>query len=349
MKSIIECYNEINESFNSNFARMIKQDIETSRYGKTQKKNFNDLQDKLNIDRIAWNKLEDSDFEKWVDVEVLLRLIRAIRAGKPDFIGANLKRVPIKDTRIVVFGYKGDMLRYVYASRYDSMTDMVNGSYINAPKSVTDSLREDCDAWYVLMIGENDMGKLISDRSMSKAHIIPTTSKEDKLRKHDLQGVLGVSAGGIDWDKIRYGETTEYEQFCRGLIKDTKERYKKIIAQNKFKRTSSTEDIDNMVKECMDIYFKILQDSTKDKDKYTYSEIGTVNKLIQGEAKGGGSGSHTYGYISGGLLKSYTDYLYAVKQLSTDTSYTDMYLKDRDNNDKYIRAVYQKLRSIVKS
>lgn len=349
MISIFEYYNSLNESFSSNFARMIKQDLETSGAARKNKADFKSFIDRIHISNIAWDKVEDSDFEKWDDPEVLLRLIRALKANKEDFIGAKNKRVPIKDRNIVVFGYRGDKLNYIYTSYWTGMTDMSDGSMIDAPKTITDDLKDDCDTWYVLNIGNNETSKLKRDRGNNQANMIPSLDNFDRAHKHTRQGVLGKDAGGIDLDNVLYSEMGEFTNYCKRLVDYAKDRWKKILAENQFKRTNDSKAIDDLVKKCMDGYLAAMQEVMKNPKEYsTYGNMKTLQNIIQGEAKGYGGGKHVSAYITGGLLKTYQSYVEAVKELTEGSSYPEMYVKQRNNAEATIKAYYAKLKTLLK-
>lgn len=348
MKTILEYYN-INEAFKSNLARIIKQDIETSQWAKktysAKSLNFKNMINSLCMSNVAWSKITDEEFVKENDSEMINKLVRAVKAGKSEF-RYDRTYIPIKDHNIIIFGYQGDKLCYIYNTYTEELKDMVRAETYDQPRVIADYLNE-CDTFYVLYLGQNDTSKLKSDRFFSKQDSIPTLDKYDRIRKHDLQGVLGQVAGGVDTSKIRWGEHGAYEQFCNNLIEKTKKRYKEIIAKAKFDRSADTTKVDNLVRECTEMYFKALQESIKNPNKYDYSTLSKLHQLIQGEAKSSGSGSHTHGYVSGGLLKNYNSYIEAVRKLTEGTSYNDMYVKQRDDAEKYIEAVYKKLKEIV--
>lgn len=330
MRTLYSIYEEyVCEAFVSNIMRMIKQDIETS-----TSYNFAKLVDKVYIDDVRWDKVEDSDIETLPGTDQSMWYFRALKAGKDSFGIGGGKRLPIKDHKVVIFYYRNDKIIGIYSPNWDRFYHNSNGQfeYIERPREA-ESYMKTADTWYVISISNNDASKIRTSREQAQNYMIPDLDIKDRQLKHDVKGVLGREKGGFD--NYRAGKFFSY---CERMIEEAKRRYKEIIAKNKA-AGSSTDKIDALVQETLNRLTQITVWFNKNRDKLDYSwrsKLESVMKLMYGESKAYGSGRNVYSYISGGLMKLYEDYCKTWWSLGERDTYTDMYMKDFKMYEKLI-------------
>jgi len=298
MKTIYDIYEEyVCEDFTSNIMRMIKQDVETS-----SKYNFAKLVDTLSINDVLWDKVEDSDIEVLPGNDQSMYYFRALKAGKDSYGLGGGKRLPIKDRRVVIFYYKNDKIIGVYNSGRDCFYYSEDGNgrfrYIERPKEA-EMYMKTADKWYVISISNNDARKIRDSRLQAQKDMIPDLDTKDRQLKHDVKGILGREKGGFD----EY-EAGKFFKYCDIMIREAKQRYKEIIAKNRAAK-SNTDKIDALVQETLNKLTQLTVLFNKNRDKLNYNwreKLGTVMKLMYGEARAYGSGRNVSGYISGGLM-----------------------------------------------
>lgn len=340
METIFNIYSQqINEDIASMYVRMFKQDLERIRDNK-----FKKIIDELYLDNILWDKVTDEDIEV-LDVhdpdekELALKLFRAVRAQKDWYIGRSHRKIEVKDHSIIIFAYLDGKLKYVYSSRTDRLKTIGRSGVANydRPRDMEDHLR-DSDTWYVLSYKNLNISGIQMKRSESVHNIVPTPDAADRKLKHNVQGELGKNKGGTNsWDG------GVYTNYCKQLVNKAMDRYRKIIAQNKYKRTADTKEIEDLVKKCLDGYTKAMNVALNNPKEYQYKLSG-LNNLIQGSVEAYrtyNNGKGAAGYIVGGLLKTFQQYVNASMSMASNSGseYTDIYMKDREDAEKALRKI----------
>lgn len=340
MISIYEYYQILNESFQSKYVRMFAQDASlfTS--------NFKKFCDNTGLYYIAWDKIDDGDITK---IEVtddktdILKMFRALKANKDSYYSTNLgARVTFASKRCILFGYKNDRLNFTYDNLYGNLY-YVDGGRLHK----TDKTREmetsvaECDVVYMVLVDEHDTRKLVGERGGSRYGMIPSLDKKDReVERHT--GVLGKDVGGIS------GYGGEFTHYCRQLANDAKDRWKKIIAENKFKRTADTKEIDDLVEKTVNTYFSFMQEVMKasaTNSKISKYRLSSLTDLVTGKAKS--SKYNDYGWLEGGLLNVYRQYCENNVELAQGGSYVTSALEGRDRAAAYLKKISADINAII--
>ena len=334
----------ITESFKSKLVRMFAND------SLAYSKSFRDFCKRTNLDRAQWDNIEDSDIveikkQAAGDFDVILRMIRACRAGKDSYIGLKGKREAMPIGLVYIFGYdEDDRLRAVYNNGNDALYTLSKSGrdYFDRsdrPTSIDEEIKK-CFTLYVLALNDKDSRKITQDRYNSVSGMIPSLDKDDRAAKHNVPGVLGKQKGGIDMG--RWSSTGAFFSYCGRLVEKNIERYKEIIAQNKFAATD-TSAVDDMVKACMERYQEVMKKVIQASSQQGYISIYEINNLINGKVV---TSKHSeYGHVQGGLLHLYTQYMSANVDLARQgkrpggSSLSDSYMKDLKSYEASIKAL----------
>lgn len=354
MRGLFEIYESlITESFKSKLVRMFAND------SLSYSKSFKDFCRQTDLNKAQWNNLEDSDIvevEKRTngDFDVTLRMIRARRAGKDSYIGLKNKREAMPIGIVYIFGYdRDDRLRMVYSSYSDSVytlsrTSRNPFSQVNSPRSI-DTEIEACETLYIVALNDKDTNKVQNDRYQSRTGMIPNLDATDRALKHNVPGILGKQAGGVNLST--WTSTGAFFKYCDKQARDNMKRYKEILALNKF-ATTDTSTIDKMVRENLERYQEIMKRviSASSKNPEHYISIYNLNSLINGEVKS--SKQSESGWVQGGLLNLYSKYMNAnidvARQGSRDSSYSmaDAYMQDLKRYETAIRNLCARLADV---
>lgn len=339
MKSIYEYYQmlndsfQLNESFQSKYVRMFAQDA--SLYSS----NFKRFCDNVGLYYLAWDKIDDSDIQK---IEVtddktdILKMFRALKANKENYWSTNLgARVSFASKRCVLFGYKDDKLNCTYDNWGGHFYYVVRGSLHRTDKTreMEESIAE-CDVVYLVLVDEHDTRKLIGERGGARAGMVPNLDQKDREAQRHA-GILGQDAGGVN--KWEGGEFTRY---CKQEAERAIDRWKKILAENKFKRSSDTKEIDNLVEKTVNTYFSFMQEvmkSSATNKKISKYRLSSITDLVTGKAKS--SKYNDYGWLEGGLLNVYRQYCEANVELAQGGSYVASALEGRDRAAAYLKKI----------
>ena len=337
MNSIFTIYQQLNESFQSKYVRMFAQDAGLI----TQ--SFQNFAKFCHVDFISWDKITDDDITvisvKEDTIEDVLKMFRALRAQKDNYYSTLArKRIDFKSKHIVLLGYLNNRLQCVYNNYSDSFYSIDRKTYHNVskPKDMESHL-EDCDMFYVISVDQHKTTDLTRSRRESRYDMIPDLDAADRAAARH-QGILGKDAGGVG--KWEGGEFTTY---CKKLVEQAKERWHKILAENKFKKTSDTKEIDDLVEKTMQDYFSFMQKITKESatnKKISKYDLSSLTKLMTGEAKS--SKYSDYGWLQGGLLNQYQSYCSTNIALSQGTQSAASEIEDRDKAAKYIKETIDK-------
>lgn len=341
MKSIYEYYQMLNESFQSKYVRMFAQDA--SLYVS----NFKNFCDIVGLYYLAWDKIDNSDITKIEisdDKTDILKMFRALKAGKENYWSTNLgTRVSFVSKRCVLFGYKDDKLHCTYDNWGGHFYYVERDKLYKTDKTrVMEDCLAECDVVYLVLVDKHDTRKLIGDRGGARAGMVPNLDQKDREAQRHT-GILGQDAGGVN--KWEGGEFTRY---CARLAEEAKDRWKKIIAENKFKRSSDTKEIDDLVEKTVNTYFSFMQEVMKasvTNKKISKYRLSSVTDLVTGKAKS--SKYNDYGWLEGGLLNVYRQYCEANVELAQGGSYVASALESRDRAATYLKRISADILALI--
>lgn len=306
---------------------------------------------------IAWDKIDNSDIDEidTIDTKVLDNLFKSARKVKAG-----------KDERpFIVFGMKNELIDCVYDPYYGQiglfskyhMHDRGTVTWYDQPQNSRNRMTQteqfgrmkECDYLLKVYVDVKNVSDLMNARSQAKGGAWMLT-KNDHESKHLSKGILGVSTGGRS-DIIGYDS---FYKMCGNMAQRAVEKWKKIIAENKFKKDQDTSEVDNAVKDIMMRLPNACMNVTKDPDKYgdmVKYRLEDLMKSVYDKYSYSGSGRHGYQSGHDAVLVLYQKYCQTVIELKKPNSIyntADSDLKKRDEYKKQILEACKKADILLK-
>lgn len=306
---------------------------------------------------IAWDKVPESDVEEIEpsDIQKLFKSIRRDKRGAAD------------ERPFVLLGFKRERLQYVYdtgTQRFGTLS--YNGGEkkgqvlwhechqgrMYMPEKTQFAYLEECD--YILKVYSDNanVSGLRSDRSSARAGSWEL-DREDHRSVHTKQGVLGKEAGGLkDYSGGKFFD------MCKRLANDAVNKWKQILAENKFAKSQDTSEVDNAVQDIMNRITKACTNAMHHPDLYNLQTTGIslenlMKKVYDQDRYVSGHGRSS-GYWAGhaGLLVNYQKFCEACVELKKGTkgyyAGSDHYMEEREKYKKFTLEKATELDELLK-
>lgn len=284
---------------------------------------------------VAWDKIDDDDIEEidninTKDFDNMLKAARRVKAGKDE-------------RPFIIFAMKNEELKYIY-NPYAGEIAIINDRYSRSgfawyragsgadkmTQQYMFSLLGSCDYLIKLYLDTKNTRELLKSRVDAKTGMWNDLTDADRTSKHLEKGVLGKNAGG----RSNYFDYNTFYGQCDQMVKQAIKKWKKIVAENKFKRDQDTSEVDNAVQDIITRLPKATANATKNPEKYdnVNSTLEKLMKAVYDKYSSYQRGSHYTVTGSDEILVLYQKYCQVVISLKKGNSYD----VNRDVQDKDI-------------
>lgn len=282
---------------------------------------------------IQWDKLSEED---------------VIEVSKSDFKKefTNMRRMHrgTADRPFLVFGFKAENLYCMFEPETGMLGMLTTATYVDSviwyrqgttgkdyhlKVSEMYDIMDSCDYLVKIYVDKASAKQIRDDRARSQADMFPDLDSNDRKSRHLTQGVLGYNTGG----RSDYVDHDSFYGYCETLARRARDAWKKIIAENKFKRSSDTSEIDNAVQEVVNLMMKLSMWATKNPDKISEFELEHIMKMVYDQYSSYSNGRRTYKTADNEILVCYQRYCAACMRLQkgdpSNDPRTDLESRDR--------------------
>jgi hypothetical protein len=298
--------------------------------------------------RVAWDKIDNNDIEEidninTKDFDNMLKAARRVKAGKDE-------------RPFIIFAMKNEELKYIYnpcagdiavvnyisySKKYKFHWYGSTGGYKITQKEQFQYLQS-CDYLIKVYLDTKDTHELLKSRRDAKSGMWNDLTDADRTSKHLEKGVLGKNAGG----RSNFFDPNTFYGQCDKMVQQAIEKWKEIIAENKFKRDQDTSEVDNAVQDIMTRLPKATANATKNPEKYDRVGIALeeLMKAVYDKYSSYQRGSHYTVTGSDEILVLYQRYCQTVISLKKGTSYDVN--RDVQNKDIYKNKILAKCKKV---